>query len=94
MGLNRPGGRIVVRWTPSPKLKGKKIAVLRAHHVRIDLGLGFRTPPRALIGGAQPNYGWGALVTLRYIKMVGAGDSGNEVRCTHTSPPTNPNPIN
>ena len=39
MGLNRPGGRIVVRWTPSPKLKGKKIAVLRAHHVRIDLGL-------------------------------------------------------
>ena len=43
-----------------------------------------RTPPRALIGGAQPNYGWGALVTLRYIKMAGASGSGHEVRRSRT----------
>ena len=43
-----------------------------------------RTLTRALIGGAQPIYGWRAPVTLRYKYKVGAAGSQYEV---HREPP-------
>jgi len=44
----------------------------------------------ALIGGAQPIYGWRAPVTLRYKYKMGAAGSQYEVHCEPPHPTDKP----